>query len=311
VDDRECHFSSSIGITVFGADLKSGLEALQQGEIAMSKAKEAGRNTIRFFAPELQANVNARVLLENELRKAIKAEEFKLYFQPQVRGTRLIGSEALIRWNHPQRGVLAPGAFIELAEDTGLILPMDNWAFWNACEHVAAWAGRNPSGDAPIAVNISGKQFGQPDFVARVLATLDMTGANPASIKLELTETSLVKDFQDVVAKMTELKSHGLKFSVDDFGTGYSSLAYLKSLPLDQLKIDRAFVKDILVDGPSGAIAQAIISMGHSMGFSVIAEGVESVEQRDFLIGLGCDCFQGYLYSRPVPADEFERIWLC
>ncbi len=311
VDDRECHFSSSIGITVFGTDLKSGLEALQQGEIAMSKAKEAGRNTIRFFAPELQANVNARVLLENELRKAIKAEEFKLYFQPQVRGTRLIGSEALIRWNHPQRGVLAPGAFIELAEDTGLILPMDNWAFWNACEHVAAWAGRNPSGDAPIAVNISGKQFGQPDFVARVLATLDMTGANPASIKLELTETSLVKDFQDVVAKMTELKSHGLKFSVDDFGTGYSSLAYLKSLPLDQLKIDRAFVKDILVDGPSGAIAQAIISMGHSMGFSVIAEGVESVEQRDFLIGLGCDCFQGYLYSRPVPADEFERIWLC
>ncbi len=309
VNGRECHFSSSIGITVFGADLKNGLEALQQGEIAMSKAKEAGRNTIRFFAPELQANVNARVLLENELRKAIKTEEFELYFQPQVRGARLIGSEALIRWNHPQRGILAPGAFIELAEDTGLILPMGNWAFWNACEHVAAWAGKNPSGDAPVAVNISGKQFGQPDFVARVLATLDMTGANPASIKLELTETLLVKDFQDAVAKMTELKSHGLKFSVDDFGTGYSSLAYLKSLPLDQLKIDRAFVKDILVDGPSGAIAQAIISMGHSMGFSVIAEGVETEEQRDFLIGIGCDCFQGYLYSRPVPADEFERIW--
>ena len=309
VGERECHFSASIGITVFGTQLKSGLEALQQGEIAMSKAKEAGGNSIRFFSPELQASVNARVLLENELRKAIKEEEFELYFQPQVRGNRLIGSESLIRWNHPQRGVLAPGGFIELAEDTGLILPLSNWVFENACEHVAAWAGKNRSGDTPVAVNISGKQFSLPDFVASVLATLDLTGANPASIKLELTETSLVKDFHDAVAKMTELKSHGLKFSVDDFGTGYSSLAYLRRLPLDQLKIDRAFVKDILVDGPSGAIAQAIISMGHSMGFSVIAEGVETEEQRDFLIGIGCDCFQGYLYSRPVPAHELERNW--
>jgi diguanylate cyclase (GGDEF)-like protein/PAS domain S-box-containing protein len=310
VDERECHLSSSIGITVFGSDLGSGLEALQQGEIAMTTAKEAGRNTIRFFSPELQANVNARVHLENELRRAIKTEEFELYFQPQVKGGRLFGSEALVRWNHPQRGCLAPGAFIDLAEDTGLILPLGNWVLWKACEHVAAWAGKNPSGDPPVSVNISGRQFSQPDFVERVLATLDSTGANPASLKLELTETSLVNDFQDVVAKMTELKTHGLRFSVDDFGTGYSSLAYLKSLPLDQLKIDRAFVKDILVDGPSGAIAQAIISLGHSMGFSVIAEGVETAEQRDFLIGMGCDCFQGYFYSRPVPADEFERVWL-
>lgn len=309
VDGRDCHLSTSVGITLFGANLGSGIDALQQGAIAMSKAKEGGRNTIRFFSPELQANVNARVLLENELRKAIKAEEFELYFQPQVKAGRLIGSEALIRWNHPQRGLLAPDAFIELAEDTGLILPLGNWAFRNACEYVAAWAGKNPSGDAAVAVNFSGRQFSQPDFVAQVLATLDATGANPASIKLELTEISLVKDFQDAIAKMTELKSHGLKFSVDDFGTGYSSLAYLKSLPLDQLKIDRAFVKDILVDGPSGAIAQAIISMGHSMGFSVIAEGVETEEQQNYLLGIGCDCFQGYLYSRPVPADEFERNW--
>lgn len=309
VGGHECQFSASIGITVFGSDLKNRLEALQQGEIAVSEAKEAGGNTIRFFSPELQATVNARVLLENELRKAIKEEEFELYFQPQVRDGRLIGSEALIRWNHPQRGVLAPGAFIDLAEDTGLIQPLSNWVFRSACEHVAAWAGKNRSGDAPVSVNISGKQFSQPDFVASVLATLDLTGANPASIKLELTETSLVKDFNDAVAKITELKSHGLKFSVDDFGTGYSSLAYLRSLPLDQLKIDRAFVKDIVVDGASGAIAQAIISMGHAMGFSVIAEGVETEEQRDFLIGIGCNNFQGYLYSRPVPADEFERVW--
>ena len=240
VGERECHLSASIGITVFGAELKNGLEALQQGEIAMSQAKEAGRNTIRFFSPELQATVDARALLEDELRKAIKAEEFELYFQPQVRGGRLIGSEALVRWNNPQRGILAPEAFIALAEETGLILPLSNWVFGNACEHVAAWAGKSPSGDAAVAVNISGKQFSQPDFVARILETLERTRANPASIELELTETSLVNDFQDAVAKMTELKSHGLKFSVDDFGTGYSSLAYLRRLPLDQLKIDRA-----------------------------------------------------------------------
>jgi EAL domain-containing protein (putative c-di-GMP-specific phosphodiesterase class I) len=165
-------------------------------------------------------------------------------------------------------------------------------------------------GDVPVAVNISGRQFGQSDFAERILGVLDLTGANPASLKIELTETSLVNDFQGTIAKMTDLKSHGLKFSMDDFGTGYSSLAYLKNLPLDQLKIDRAFVKDILVDGPSGAIAQAIISLAHSMGLAVIAEGVETEEQRDYLLHLGCDSFQGYLFSRPLPAAEFERKWL-
>ncbi len=307
---HECHFSSSIGITIFEKGLNSGREALQQGEIAMSKAKEAGRNRIRFFSPDLQANVNARVQLENELRKAIKVEEFELYFQPQVQAGRLIGSEALVRWKHPLRGILPPGEFIELAEETGLILPLGNWGLWKACEQIAEWAARYPSAEASVSVNISGRLFSQPDFIERVLATLDATGANAASLKLEITETSLVEDFQEAVAKMTELKSHGLRFSIDDFGTGYSSLAYLKSLPIDQLKIDRAFVKDILVDGPSGAIAQAIVSLGRSMGFAVIAEGVETEEQRDFLLGIGCDCFQGYLFGRPVPAEEFERNWL-
>ena len=308
--EREWHCSLSIGITMFGTDLRNGLEALQQGEIAVSKAKEAGGNAIRFFSPELQANVNARVLMETELRKAIKAEEFELYFQPQVRESRLIGSEALVRWNHPERGILAPGAFIPLAEETGLILPLGDWVLRETCEHIAGWVGKNQLANVPVAVNISTKQFSQPDIVASVLNILDLTGANPANLELELTETLLVKDFRDTISKMTELKSHGLKFSIDDFGTGYSSLAYLKSLPLDRLKIDRTFVKDILVDGPSGAIAQAIISLGHSMGLSVIAEGVETEEQRDFLLRLGCDSFQGFLFSRPLPADEFERNWL-
>jgi diguanylate cyclase (GGDEF)-like protein/PAS domain S-box-containing protein len=308
--EHECNCSLNIGITLIKGSLESGIEALRQGEIAMSQAKEEGRNTIRFFSPELQANVNARVQIEVELRKAIKAEEFELYFQPQMRGSQLIGSEALIRWKHPQRGFLEPGAFMSIAEETGLILPVSDWVLSKACEHIARWSGRTKSSNPPVAVNISAGYFSQPDFVKRVLAILDSFGVEPSSLKLELTESSLMKDLQDTVAKMTELKSHGLRFSIDDFGTGYSSLAYLKNLPLDQLKIDRAFVKDILVDAPSAVIAQAIISLGHSMGLSVIAEGIETVEQRDFLLGLGCDSFQGFLYGRPAPANEFERTWL-
>ncbi|MGO8673861.1 MAG: PAS domain S-box protein [Capsulimonadaceae bacterium] len=310
LDERECHCSMSIGITVFGGERNESSAALQQSEIAMFKAKEAGGNTIRFFSPELQANVYARVQIETELRKAIQAEEFDVHFQPQVDGTRLIGCEALVRWNHPDRGLLAPGAFISIAEETGLILPLDDWVMRKSCEYMAAWATNNLLGEIHVSVNKSARQLSQPDFVERVLALLDLTGANPANLLIELTESSLVNDFESTVAKMTQLKSHGVRFSIDDFGTGYSSLAYLRALPLDELKIDRAFVKDILVDRPSRAIAQAIISMGHSMGLVVIAEGVEREDQRDFLSSMGCHSFQGYLFGRPSPADEFQRTWL-
>jgi diguanylate cyclase (GGDEF)-like protein/PAS domain S-box-containing protein len=307
---QQCHCSLSIGATIFGPQGESGPEALKQGEIAMFKAKEAGRNTTHLFSPALQTNLNARVLLQNELREGIKTGQFKLYFQPQLRASRLIGAEALIRWNHPTRGLLAPGEFIGLAEEAGLILPLGDWVLENACQHIAAWSAAPSLAALTVAVNISAKQLRQTDFVERVLTALSLAGADPSLLKLELTETALVEDVQDVNEKMTTLKSRGLRFSMDDFGTGYSSLTYLKRLPLDELKIDRAFVQDIIQDGPSSAIARVIISVGQVLNLSVIAEGVETPAQRDALLAMGCDSFQGYLFGHPVPADEFERVWL-
>jgi len=274
----------------------------------MYHAKAAGRNTVRFFAPALQAAVNARAALEEDLRQAIKVNGFLLYYQAQVDRGVLVGAEALIRWRHPQRGFLSPGEFIPLAEKTGLILPLGDWVLETACKQIAAWADRKDMAHISVAVNISARQLRSADFVEKVLTILDRTRANPHNLKLELTESMFVDNVEDVIAKMTELKSHGLRFSLDDFGTGYSSLAYLRRLPLDQLKIDQAFVRDILADAGSGAIAESIISLGRAMGLSVIAEGVETEEQRDFLAGLGCHAFQGYLFSRPVPVDEFQLL---
>jgi EAL domain-containing protein (putative c-di-GMP-specific phosphodiesterase class I) len=219
-----------------------------------------------------------------------------------------MGAEALIRWQHPTHGLVWPNDFIPLAEETGLILPLGDWVLEAACAQLAAWAGRQQFAHLTLAVNISALQFRQPSFVATVLSALERSGANPNLLKLELTESMLVDNFEEVIAKMTELKEHGLSFSLDDFGTGYSSLAYLKRLPLSLLKIDRAFVRDMLVDATSGAIAQTIISLGRAMGLSVIAEGVESEEQRGFLAGLGCHTFQGFLFSSPLPIEQFEAL---
>ena len=305
---HECHCPSSVGITVFGDELESAKDALQRAEIAMFEAKKAGRNTLRFFAPALQAAVSARATMEEDLREAIKTNQFVLYYQPQVERGRLIGAEALLRWKHPRHGLLAPGEFIPLAEESGLILPLGDWVLEAACAQLALWAVRKEAAEIALAVNISARQFRQPNFVERVLAALARTGANPLTLKLELTESMLLDNVDDVIAKMTALKSHGLRFSLDDFGTGYSSLAYLKRLPLDELKIDLSFVRDILADAASGAIAQAILTLGKAMGLRVIAEGVETEEQRDFLIRMGCNSFQGFLFSRPLPLKEFQ-LW--
>jgi len=284
-------------------------DVLQQADIALDQAKTSGRNTMRFFAPAFQAAVNARVTLEDELRQAIKANQCVLHYQPQVDHNRIIGAEALIRWNHPTRGLLPPGVFIPLAEETGLILPLGDWVLETACTQIAAWSDRLGATDFAIAVNISARQFHQPNFVQLVLDTIERTGANPRNLELELTESVLVENLDDVIAKMTALRDHGLRFSLDDFGTGYSSLAYLKRLPLHQFKIDRSFIRDILVDSSSGAITQSILSLSKAMGLPVIAEGVETNEQREFLAGLGCYSFQGYLFSRPLPLEEFEQLW--
>jgi diguanylate cyclase (GGDEF)-like protein/PAS domain S-box-containing protein len=304
-DGRECITTSSMGITVFGNKSESTNEVLQQADIAMYQAKAAGRNTMRFFTPALQASVNARAAMEDDLRRAIKENQFSLYYQPQVDRGLLIGAEALIRWNHPQRGVVSPCDFVPLAEETGLILPLGKWVLDTACMQIASWAGRREGAHLTVAVNISAREFRQPKFVEHVLTTLDRTGANPQNLKIDLTESMLVDKVEDVIAKMTELKSHGVRFSLDDFGAGPSSMAHLKRLPLDQMKIDRSFVDEILVDPISGAVAQAIIAFSKAMGLSVIAEGVETEEQRAFLAALGCHSFQGYLFSHPLPWGDF------
>jgi diguanylate cyclase (GGDEF)-like protein/PAS domain S-box-containing protein len=308
IENREYLLTASIGITVFGSHQKSVDDVLQQADIAMDQAKAAGRNTLRFFSPALQTAVNARAAMEVELRQAIKTNQFQLYYQPQVERGRVTGAEALIRWNHPTRGLVMPDDFISVAEESRLILPMGNWVLETACEQITAWADRTQTSSLSIAVNISALQFRQPEFVQQVLSALSRTGANPKNLRLELTESMLVEDIEEVIAKMTELRSHGLRFSLDDFGTGYSSLAYLKRLSLDRLKIDRSFVRDILADSTSRAIAQTIISLGKAMGLSVIAEGVETEEQRSLLTALGCHSFQGFLFSHPLPLDQFHAF---
>ncbi|MGA3134137.1 MAG: EAL domain-containing protein [Terracidiphilus sp.] len=305
---HECLISSSIGITVFGGLQDETEEVLQQADIAMYQAKAAGGNMTRFFAPELQTAINARAVLEEELREAIKQAQFQLYYQPQVDRGAVIGAEALLRWQHPQRGILSPATFIPLAEETGLILPMGDWVLETACRQLAKWADNKETAHLSIAVNISARQLRQPEFVEKVLATLAQTAANPKNLELELTESMLVKNVGEVVFKMEELKLHGIRFSLDDFGIGYSSLSYLRRLPLDRLKIDRAFVQDILTDECGGAIAQAIISLGSAMDLSVMAEGVETEEQRKYLAALGCHLCQGYLFSYPLPTQEFETF---
>jgi len=310
LEEHECNITACIGITVFGDKSESPNDVLQQAGIAMHQAKTAGSNSIRFFSPALQATVNARAALKNDLSVAIDEDQFMLYFQPQVNASGLIGCEALIRWKHPVRGIVPPYQFVPLAEETGLILALGDWVLETACRQIAAWSARKASARLQLAVNISSRQFSHPNFVENVLATLARTRANPKNLKLELTESMLANNIEEVIAKMNLLKSHGLSFALDDFGTGYSSLSYLKRLPLDQLKIDRAFVSDILLDVASASIAQTVIALGRAMGLSVIAEGVETEDQRKFLASLGTNSFQGYLFSRPLPLEDFEREWM-
>ena len=303
------HSTPSIGITLFGECQETLDEPLKRADLAMYQAKAAGRNTLRFFDPQMQAVVSSRAALEAGLREALLKEQFSLHYQAQVNHSgQLTGAEALVRWQHPERGMVSPAEFIPLAEDTGLILPLGHWVLETACTQLARWATRAELAHLTLAVNVSARQFHQSDFVNQVLAVLARTGANPHRLKLELTESLLVSNVEDVIGKMSALKAHGVGFSLDDFGTGYSSLSYLKRLPLDQLKIDQGFVRDILLDGNDAAIAQMVIALADTLGLSVIAEGVETGAQRDFLARQGCHAYQGYLFSRPLPLLAFEAF---
>ncbi|MBK9019180.1 MAG: EAL domain-containing protein [Sulfuritalea sp.] len=301
------HNTPSIGITLFAGHRCTMDELLKWADLAMYQAKAAGRNTLRFFDPEMQAVVTARAAIEADLNEALLKNQFQLYYQAQVdEQGKLTGVEALIRWRHPVRGLVSPAEFIPVAEDSGLIVTLGRWVVKTACAQLAAWAERPGMENLTIAVNVSARQFHHNDFVAQVLAAIEHTGANPARLKLELTESMLANDVDEIIAKMTSLKAKGVAFSLDDFGTGYSSLSYLKRLPLDQLKIDQSFVRDILTDANDAAIARTVIALADSMGLAVIAEGVETEAQRELLAHQGCHAYQGYLFSRPLPIEAFE-----
>jgi EAL domain-containing protein (putative c-di-GMP-specific phosphodiesterase class I) len=305
----ENHSTPSIGVTLLCGHRHAIEELLKQADLAMYQAKTAGRNTLRFFDPKMQAVVADRASLEVELRAAVRQRQFILYYQAQVVGNgHLTGAEALVRWQHPQRGLMSPAHFIPLAEETGLILPLGLWVLETACAQLAKWADQPNTAHFTLAVNISANQLHQADFVDQVLGVLSKTGANPRKLKLELTESLLVSDVESSIAKMAALKAHGVGFSMDDFGTGYSSLTYLKRLPLDQLKIDQSFVRDILTENNDAAIAKMILALAESLGLKVIAEGVEIETQKDFLAHLGCLAYQGFLFGHPLPLDEFEAF---
>ncbi len=304
---HEYHCSTSIGIGLFHNGDVTIDELLKHADLAMYQSKNAGRNTLRFFDPAMQAALDERSELEADLRNALKYRQLQLYYQPQVEGALGVASaEALLRWLHPKRGLVSPGDFIPLAEETGLILPIGHWVLETACAQIKRWEGKPDSHKLKLAVNVSARQFRQPDFVAQVRQVLASSGINPASLKIELTESLVLDNVNDTITKMQALKAIGIGFSMDDFGTGYSSLSYLTRLPLDQLKIDQSFVSAIGTDSNGDVIVQTIITMGRTLGLNVIAEGVETKAQRDFLEQNGCHAYQGFYFSRPVPVDEFE-----
>ncbi len=331
------HSSASVGITLFGAgeevyqsdalegcgnsgqnggqksSLDSGLNSVdtlfKRADLALYQAKATGRNRLSFFDPAMQVAVAARAGLEADLRQGLLDRQFVLYYQAQVNAEgQLTGAEVLARWQHPTLGMVPPVQFIRLAEDTGLILPLGHWVLETACTQLAAWSVRRETQHLTLSVNVSARQFHQPRFVHEVLDVVRSSGAPANRLKLELTESLLVDDVDDIIAKMSALKAEGVGFSLDDFGTGYSSLSYLKRLPLDQLKIDQSFVRDALTDPNDAAIAKTIVALGQSLGLTVIAEGVETQAQRDFLWQNGCYAYQGYFFGRPGPVAGLDAF---
>lgn len=303
----EYHNTPSIGVALFCEQDTTIEELLKQADLAMYQAKAAGRNTVCFFDPVTQTAVENRTALEADLRNALRQDHLVLHYQPQIdRHGKAIGAEALVRWQHPEQGLIAPGAFISLAEESGLVYPLGLRVLELACKQLANWQNHPTLAQISLAVNVSARQFLHRDFVAQIHELVAQFQIDPQRLKLELTESLLLHDIEESARKMATLKTLGVKFSLDDFGTGYSSLAYLKALPLEQLKIDQSFVRDILTDPNDAAIVRAIIVMGHSLGLTIVAEGVETAEQWQFLMQEGCDIGQGYHFSAPVEGPAFE-----
>jgi EAL domain-containing protein (putative c-di-GMP-specific phosphodiesterase class I) len=305
IENLENVVTASIGIAVYPSDGANAEELMRNADTAMYRAKDSGRGTYVFFEEAMNAEVVQRSTLERELRHAISQNEFLLHFQPQVdpRTGRVRGAEALLRWRHPERGMVGPNTFIVVAEETGLIAPIGHIVLVEACAQLSAWRAQGLDLEY-VAVNVSSRQFRQPNFVELVEAALRKHAVPAGCLELEITESLLLNDADTVVAMLNQLKSLGVRISIDDFGTGYSSMAYLERLPFDALKIDISFIRKIRDDGEGGTIAATIMAMAHSLGKSVVAEGVQTQAQVDFLRKLNCELVQGYLYSRPLPAED-------
>ena len=305
--EHEVYVTASIGISVFPYDGDDPETLLKNAGAALYRAKKQGGHNFQFYTADMNALALKRLTLESSLRRAVENEEFVLYYQPQVDiETRMVvGTEALVRWQHPELDLLAPSEFIALAEDTGLILPLGDWVLRTACAQARAWQEAG-FGELRIAVNVSARQFQQPDVLETIVQALSTTGLDPRTLELELTESSIMQNANSVVKTLTELRAIGVRISIDDFGTGYSSLGYLKRLPIDTLKLDRSFVGDAIRDPDNAALVMAIITLAHNLRLKVIAEGVETEEHLRFLHLLRCDEAQGYLFSKPMPADVFQ-----
>jgi diguanylate cyclase (GGDEF)-like protein len=307
LNGTEYNSSCSVGATLFGKTHQDAADLLKQADIAMYQVKNTGRNALCFFDPNMLAAITARADTERALRQALELKQLVLHYQIQVAAHGSpIGAEVLIRWQHPERGMVPPGQFIGLAEETGLILPIGEWVLRTACEQLKRWEAHPRASALKLAVNVSARQFRAPGFVQLVGSIVRETGIQPKLLKLELTESMVLDNIADTIATMQQLKALGVGFSIDDFGTGYSSLAYLTQLPLDQLKIDQSFVRNIGLQASDSAVIDTIIGLARSLGLEVIAEGVETSEQRDFLAQHGCERCQGYLFGKPVPITEFE-----
>jgi diguanylate cyclase (GGDEF)-like protein/PAS domain S-box-containing protein len=309
LNNHEYHGSGSIGISLFCGNETPHDVLLKHADTAMYQSKQSGRNTLRFFDPAMQIELESRVSMEADLRRALSQQQFKLYYQMQIdHHQRILGAEILLRWEHPLRGLVSPAQFIPLAEESGLILQIGYYVLETTCLQLKAWEKNPHANKLLIAVNISARQFRQTNFVEQIRSVLAQTGANPQYLKLELTETVVLDNMADTVKKMQALQALGVSFSVDDFGTGYSSLAYLKRLPLNQLKIDQSFVQDITTDTNDAIIVKTIIVMAKTLGLDVIAEGVETEAQLELLQQYDCHAYQGYLFGKPVPIEEFELL---
>jgi len=310
-DDREIHITASIGITVFPFDDTNIENLLQNADTAMYRAKESGKNNFQFYTAEMNALIRERMAIENGLRQALTGNEFVLHYQPQIdiKTGKVVGVEALVRWAHPQKGLIPPAVFIPVAEESGLIVPLGEWVLRTACQQRKRWQDAGLP-HVRMAVNLSARQFRDPHLAAVVAKVLADVGLDPHSdhLELELTESLLMKDMEASLVTLHKLHQMGVCLSIDDFGTGYSSLSYLKRFPIHTLKIDQSFIRDITTDPKDAAMAATIVALAHNLKLNVIAEGVETAEQLALLRGMQCDQMQGYYFSRPLPAEELEKM---